>query len=111
MAQLIVSTATEMPGTKVVEHLGLVRGIAVRSINFFQFMWLFFRLPFGGRIGALRKVSDRVRQEALEDMLEHAHSLGADAVIGVRYDSSAIYMGMTEVLVYGTAVKLRKDSS
>ena len=104
---MIVSTTPDVAGAEVVEYVGLARGIAVRSFNFLQFFILLPRLIFGGRIGTLRRLSDKARQEALEEMIEQARAMGADAVVGVRFDSSPLGAGMTEVLVYGTAVRLR----
>jgi uncharacterized protein YbjQ (UPF0145 family) len=106
--EVIVSTSPEVAGAEIGEYLGLVRGIAVRSFNFFQFFILLPRLIFGGRIGTLRRLSDKARQEALDEMIEQARSMGADAVVGVRFDSSPLGAGLTEVLVYGTAVGLRR---
>jgi uncharacterized protein YbjQ (UPF0145 family) len=103
-----LSSTLDVAGAEIVEQLGLARGIAVRSFNIFQFFVLMPRIIFGGRIGALRRLSDKARQEALDELIQQASEMGADAVVGVRFDSSPLGAGMTEVLVYGTAVRLRR---
>ncbi len=101
---MMVCTTNEMPGYAIVRHLGLVRGITVRSRsvvgNFFGGIQSFF----GGQIGAYTHLAETARQEAFDHMCAHASQAGANAVIGMRYDANEIMDGITEVLAYGTAV-------
>ena len=108
MEHKMVSTTFDIPGYKVVEGLGMVRGITVRSRNVFSNIGASFRSLAGGTIGAYVKLCETAREEAYEQLLEHAESLGANAIVGFRYDANDIMQGITEVLAYGTAVKVEK---
>lgn len=98
------STTFEIPGYKVTKNLGVVRGILVRSRSIFGNIGAAFQTLVGGNITILTELCEKTREEAFSIMLQHAESLGANAVIGVRYESTEIMDGVTEVLCYGTAV-------
>ncbi len=104
----MISTTFNMDGYKVIEGLGLVRGLTVRSRNMFSDIGAGVRSMVGGKVGAYVTLCEQTRQEALDAMIENAVKMGADAVIGVRYESNDIAPGTTEVLVYGTAVRVEK---
>ena len=98
------TTAFEIAGYRVVRSLGVVRGIVVRSRSIVGNIGASIQTLFGGNITLYTEMCDRARQDAFQKMLEHAGSLGANAVIGVRFDANEIAPGVTEVLCYGTAV-------
>ena len=100
----MTTTAFEMPGYRVVKTFGVVRGIIVRSRSIFGTIGAGLQTLVGGNISILTNLCERARQDALEEMLAHARQLGANAVIGLRYDATEIMQGVTEVLCYGTAV-------
>ncbi len=101
---MLVSTLNEIAGYRTIRHVGLVRGITVRSRsvvgNFVGNVQSFF----GGRIGVYVHLAETARQEALDHLCDHARQSGANAIIGMRYDANEITDGITEVLAYGTAV-------
>jgi uncharacterized protein YbjQ (UPF0145 family) len=99
-----VTTAFELPGHRVVRNLGVVRGIVVRSRSIVGSVGAALQTLFGGNITLYTQLCERARQDAYELMLRHARELGANAIIGVRYDATEIGPGITEVLSYGTAV-------
>jgi uncharacterized protein YbjQ (UPF0145 family) len=101
---MMVSTTNEIIGFKAVRHLGIVRGITVRSRSVVGNIVGGLQSIFGGQIGAYLELAGTARQEAFDHMCEHAAQAGANAVIGMRYDANDIMDGITEVLVYGTAV-------
>ena len=110
---MIISTTMDVNGFKVVEYRGLVRGVIVRAPTIMQGLMTGLKNMVGGKIGALTTMCETARQQAYDLMLAHAQELGADAVIGVRYDASQVAgekYTATEVLCYGTAVKLQKLS-
>src|SRR5919202_2517931 len=100
----LVTTAFELPGFRVTRNLGIVRGIVVRSRNLFVNIGAAFQTMVGGNITAWTKLCEQTRADAFEIMIQHATELGANAVIGARYDATEIAKGATEVLAYGTAV-------
>ena len=104
MDHTFVTTAFELEGYKIVKHLGLVRGITVRSRSIFGNIGAGIQTLFGGNISIYQELCERARQEAYEIMMQHAQYMGANAVIGMRYDATEIMNGVTEVLAYGTAV-------
>lgn len=104
-ARIIVTTANDVPGARTVEVLGVVRGIVVRSPNIGQGIVGAFRSLAGGNIPEFARVCEEARHQAYVQMLEHAESLGANAIIGMRYDATEFMQGATEVLAYGTAVR------
>ncbi len=100
----MTTTAFEITGYRVVKTLGVVRGIIVRSRSIFGTIGAGLQTLVGGNITILTNLCERTRQEALDQMMAHAQALGANAVIGLRYDATEIMQGVTEVLCYGTAV-------
>ena len=100
----LVSTSFDLAGYRIVQQLGVVRGITVRSRSVVGNFGAAVQSIFGGKITVLESLCERARNEAFELMLEHAGELGANAVIGVRYDATELFQGMSEVLAYGTAV-------
>ena len=101
---MMVSTTNDIAGHRVVRHLGLVRGITVRSRSVVGNFVGGVQAIFGGRIGAYVTLAEAARQEALDELCRHAAASGANAIIGMRYDANEITDGITEVLAYGTAV-------
>ena len=100
----MVTTAFELPGYRTRQTLGVVRGIVVRSRNLFVNIGAAFQTLIGGNITAWSKLCEQARAEAFAIMMQHATEIGANAVIGARYDATEISSGVTEVLAYGTAV-------
>ena len=100
----MVTTAFELQGFRVLRNLGVVRGIVVRSRNIFVNVGAVFQTMVGGNITAWTRLCEQTRADAFEIMIQHATELGANAVIGARYDATEIAKGATEVLAYGTAV-------
>jgi uncharacterized protein YbjQ (UPF0145 family) len=103
-----VTTAFELPGHRVVENLGIVRGIVVRSRSVVGNLGAAVQMIFGGNISIFSKLCEQAREEAFQEMILHAQQHGANAVIGFRYDATEITSGVTEVLAYGTAVRVEK---
>lgn len=101
-----VTTALELPGKKIVENLGLVRGITVRSRSIFGTFGGSLQTLFGGNITLFTSLCEKTRKEAFDLMIGHADKLGANGIISVRYDANDVMNGVTEVLCYGTAVKV-----
>ncbi len=108
MDHKMITTTFDLPGYRVVENLGLVRGITVRSRNIISNIGASFRSLAGGKIGAYVKLCEEAREEAFTDLIDHSEKLGAHAIIGVRYDANEVMDGITEVLAYGTAVRVEK---
>jgi uncharacterized protein YbjQ (UPF0145 family) len=104
VAPQMVTTAFELPGYRVRHSLGVVRGIVVRSRNLFVNIGAAFNAMIGGNIVAWTNLCETTRRDAFEIMVQHATELGANAIIGARYDATEIASGATEVLAYGTAV-------
>ena len=100
----MVTTAFELPNYRVVQNLGVVRGIIVRSRNVFATIGASFQTIVGGNITVWTSLCEQTRSEAFDIMIQHATEIGANAVIGARYDTTEISTGVTEVLCYGTAV-------
>ncbi|MFN2414043.1 MAG: YbjQ family protein [Pyrinomonadaceae bacterium] len=100
----MVTTAFELPGYRIRQNLGVVRGIIVRSRNLFVNIGAFFNTMVGGNITAWTNLCESTRRDAFEIMIQHATELGANAIIGARYDATEVMQGATEVLAYGTAV-------
>ncbi len=105
---LLTSTTPEIPGHRTVELLGVVRGIVVRSCSVLGTMGGALQTFFGGNITLFTELCEKTRAEAYETMLRHAESLGANAVIGINYDSNEVMQGVTEVLAYGTAARVEQ---
>lgn len=105
---LLTTTAFAFDGYRVAQHLGLVRGIIVRSRSIVGNIGAALQTLVGGNISIFTELCERARQDAYESLCAHATALGANAVIGVRYDATEIAQGVTEVLCYGTAVIVEK---
>jgi uncharacterized protein YbjQ (UPF0145 family) len=103
---IIVTTTNDIVGHKITQYLGIVRGIVVRSLSIGQGFKGAFRSLGGGNIKEFTSVCEIARHEAYEEMIRNAESLSADAIIGMQYDATEFVQGATEVLAYGTAVKL-----
>ena len=106
----MVSTTFEVPGYKVVRTLGLVRGLIVRSRSIFGSIGAGLQTLVGGNITLYTDMCEKTREDALELLMQHAASRGANAIIGVRYDANEVMQGVTEVLAYGTAVVVERGS-
>ena len=104
VAHHMVTTAFELSGHRIVSNLGLVRGIVVRSRSVVGTIGASLQTLVGGDITLFTNLCEDTRRDAFERMLQHASELGANAVIGVRYDATEIMHGVTEVIAYGTAV-------
>lgn len=104
-----MTTSTfDIPGFRINRSLGIVRGIVVRSRSVFGTIGASLQTLVGGDISLFTQLCERTRSDAFERMLQHAAEAGADAVIGVRYDATEVMDGVTEVLCYGTAVKIER---
>src|SRR4051812_14536677 len=107
----MVTTTFELPGYRVRQNLGVVRGIVVRSRNLFVNIGAIFNSMVGGNITAWTNLCETTRRDAFDIMVQHATELGANAIIGARYDATEIAQGATEVLAYGTAVIVEPTDS
>jgi uncharacterized protein YbjQ (UPF0145 family) len=107
----MVTTAFTLDGHRVVRSLGIVRGIVVRSRSLLGNLGAAFQILRGGNITLFATLCERARQDAFDILLQHAAALGANAVIGMRYDATEIAGGVTEVLAYGTAVVVEPVST
>ena len=105
---VLVTTAFSLDGYKIVRNLGVVRGITVRSRSIVGNIGAGIQTLFGGNISILQELCEKTRAEAFTIMVQHAAELGANAVIGMRYDANDVMAGVTEVLAYGTAVVVEK---
>lgn len=105
----MTTTAFTLEGYRIVQNLGIVRGISVRSRNLFGAVGAKIETLFGGNITLLTTLCEKTRREAFDIMLTHAHGMGANAVVGVRYDATELMAGVSEVLCYGTAVVVEAE--
>ena len=105
---MITVTTNEIPGHRVVKALGLVRGVTVRSRSVVGNIGGAVQSLFGGKITAYAELAEQSRVEAHDLMVAHAEGMGANAVVGMRYDANDIMDGITEVLAYGTAVVVER---
>jgi uncharacterized protein YbjQ (UPF0145 family) len=103
---MIVTSGNEVSGKSISSYVGIVRGIVVRSPSIAQGVMGGLKQIVGGNIESYAKVCETAREEAYVRMVDHAKARGADAIIAMRYDATEFSEGVTEVLVYGTAVKL-----
>ena len=101
---MLVATTNDLAGHRIVRHLGMVRGVTVRSRNVISDAIGGVQSMIGGRIGAYVKLAEAARQEAYDELVAHALDMGANAILAMRYDANEIMPGVTEVLAYGTAV-------
>ena len=106
----MVTTAFTLDGDKIVRNYGLVRGIIVRSRSIVGTIGAGLQTLIGGNITLLTNLCEQTREHAFDLMLDHAAQLGANAVIGMRYDATEVMQGVTEVLAYGTAVYVERIS-
>jgi len=104
--QVIVTTGNEIAGHTILAYLAIVRGIVVRSTSFRQGFVGAFKSLAGGNIKEYIEVCEAARHDAYQQMVEHAKEVGADAIVGMRYDATEFAQGATEVLAYGTAVRI-----
>lgn len=103
-----VTTALELPGFKIVRNVGIVRGIVVRSRSIIGNLGAAIQMLFGGNITLYTAMCEKARADAFRLMLEHAAEMGANAVVGMKYDANEVASGVTEVLAYGTAVVVER---
>lgn len=108
MDGMMVTTAFSFDGYRIVKNLGVVRGITVRSRSIFGNIGAGIQTLFGGNISLYQELCEKARADAFTIMTQHAQQLGANAVVGMRYDANEVTAGVTEVLAYGTAVVLEK---
>ena len=101
---MLIATTNDLAGYRIVRHLGVVRGVTVRSRNIVAGLGAFLQTIKGGEITIYTKLAEQSRQEAYNLLVAHAASLGANAILAMRYDANEISAGVTEVLAYGTAV-------
>ncbi len=106
---MIVVTTNDLPGHRITRQLGLVRGVTVRSRNVVSDAIGGVQSMIGGRVGAYVKLAEAARQEAYGELVAHATSIGANAIIAMRYDATEIMPGIAEVLAYGTAVVVEPE--
>jgi uncharacterized protein YbjQ (UPF0145 family) len=103
-----VTTTFDLPGYRIKRNLGVVRGIVVRSRSILGTLGAGLQTIVGGNISLFTNLCEKTRQDAFEIMLQHASDLGANAVVGARYDATEIMNGVTEVLAYGAAVVVER---
>lgn len=106
---MIVVTTNDLPGYRVVQHLGVVRGVTVRSRNIIAGFGATLQTLKGGNITIYTKLAEQARAEAYELLVAHANQVGANAILAMRYDANEMQAGVTEVLAYGTAVVVEKS--
>jgi len=107
---MIVVTTNDLPGYRVVRHLGMVRGLTVRSRSVIGNLGAAIQILFGGNISVYTKLAEQTRQEAFDLLVRHAEAMGANAILAMRYDANEIAAAVTEVLAYGTAVVVEKSN-
>jgi len=105
---MLITTSTSLEGYRVVEQLGLVRGITVRSRSIVGNMAGGFISLFGGKNFIYQELCEKTREDALQLLIQHGREVGANAIINMRYDANEVMSGITEVLAYGTAVVVEK---
>ncbi len=104
----MISTTFDLPGYRIIQSYGISRGIVVRSRSIVGNIFAGIQTLFGGNITLYSELCEKAREDACELMIAHARQMGANAVIGVRYDTTDIMAGVTEVLCYGTAVSVER---
>ena len=105
----LTTTAFELPGYRAVKSFGVVRGIIVRSRSVIGNLGASLQALVGGNITLYTELCERAREDAFNLMIQHAGQMGANAIIGVRYDATEVMQGVTEVLCYGTAVVVKRE--
>jgi uncharacterized protein YbjQ (UPF0145 family) len=111
MEQTMTSTTFEISGYAIARNLGVVRGIIVRSRSIFGTIGAGLQTLVGGNITLLTELCEKTRFDAYAEMMQHADQLGANAVVGIRYESTEIMNNVTEVICYGTAVVVQPKSA
>jgi uncharacterized protein YbjQ (UPF0145 family) len=106
----MTTTTFEIPGFSVTRSLGIVRGIVVRSRSIFGTLGAGLQTLVGGDITIFSDMCEKTRADSFERMLQHAAALGANAIVGVRYDATEVMDGVTEVLCYGTVVQVVQET-
>ena len=101
---MLVTTANDLAGYRIVRHIGVVRGLSVRSRNVVSNLGASIQILFGGNISVYTKLAEQARQEAFDLMIKHAGEVGANAIVAMRYDANEMAAAVTEVIAYGTAV-------
>ena len=109
MDEWMTTTAFGIEGTRITKNHGVVRGITVRSRSVFGTLGASLQTIVGGNITLFTELCEKTRAEAFGNMLQHAEEVGANAVIGIRYDATEVMSGVSEVLCYGTAVSVEPD--
>ncbi len=107
----LITTAFTIDGYKIKQNLGVVRGIVVRSRSLFGTIGASLQTLVGGNITLFTELCEKTRKDSYELMISHAEEIGANGIIGFRYDANDVMSGVTEVLAYGTAVLLEKTST
>ncbi len=108
MDKSMVTTAFTIDGWRIAKNLGIVRGITVRSRSIFGTVGASLQTLFGGNITLFTELCEKTRGEAFDIMVDHARAMGANAIVGMRYDANEVMQGVTEVLAYGTAVVMEQ---
>jgi uncharacterized protein YbjQ (UPF0145 family) len=104
----LITTAFSIDGYRIKQNLGVVRGIVVRSRSIFGTIGAGFQTLVGGNITLFTELCEKTRRDSFELMVQHAEEIGANGLVGVRYDANEVMSGVTEVLAYGTAVVFEK---
>ena len=110
MNRAMTTTAFDIAGFRTTKQLGIVRGITVRSRSIFGTVGASLQTLVGGNITLFTELCEKTREEAFELMMQHAQQMGANAIVGVRYDATEVMQGVTEVLCYGTAIVAERIS-
>jgi uncharacterized protein YbjQ (UPF0145 family) len=106
--QQMITASNQLEGYRITKHLGIIRGITVRSRSLLGNVAGGFQTLFGGKISIYVDLCEKTREEAFQLMIQHANERGANAIINMRYDANEVMNGVTEVLAYGTAVVVEK---
>jgi uncharacterized protein YbjQ (UPF0145 family) len=104
-----MTTAQELPGVRIVENIGVIYGLVVRSMGMVGGITAGFKALRRGEVGEYTKLLEDSRRHAIDRLVENARLAGADALVAVRFDSSEIGQQLTEIVAYGTAVKIARD--
>ncbi|MBX2934147.1 MAG: YbjQ family protein [Ferruginibacter sp.] len=104
----LITTANNLEGYRITKHIGVIRGITVRSRSIFGNIAGGFQTLVGGKLSIYVELCEKTREEAYQLMIQHANERGANAIINMRYDANEVMNGVTEVLAYGTAVVVEK---
>jgi len=109
LSSTFTTTAFQLDGYRIIQNFGVVRGITVRSRSVFGTIGATLQTLVGGNISLFTSLCEKTRSDAFEQMIKHAEALGANAVIGIRYDGTEVMQSVTEVLCYGTAVVVERS--